>query len=108
ENPPSVRHQPVAVQRGAGVEDEGTCRLRLLDPLDRRAAVGALRVIAAGEYDGHRSVVGGGELDALELAPRSRGERAEEIALQTGQDRLSLGVAEATVELEHLRSFRRQ
>ena len=50
----------------------------------------------------------GGELDALEVAPRSRGERAEEVALQTGQDRLGLGVAEAAVELEHFRSVRRQ
>ena len=64
--------------------------------------------MGTGEHDGHCGVVGGGELDALEVAPRSRRERAEEVSLQTGQDRLGLGVAEAAVELEHLRPVRRQ
>ena len=46
EDPPAVRDQPVAVQRRAGVEDERARRLGVLDPLDRRAAVGALGVVA--------------------------------------------------------------
>ena len=38
QHPAAVRDEPVAVQRGAGVEHERAGRLGLLDPVDRRAA----------------------------------------------------------------------
>ena len=104
EDPPTVRDDPVTVQRGACVEDERTGRLGLLDAVDRRALVAALGIVARRDHDCHGRVVGGRELDASGVAGRGSGERADEIALDAGQERLRLGVAEAAVELEHARA----
>ena len=49
EQPPAVRHQPAVRERRAGVEDERARRLRLVDALDRSAAVAVGRVLARGE-----------------------------------------------------------
>ena len=84
------------------VEDDCAGRLRVFDPLDRRAGVRPLRIAAGREHDGHRGVVGDAELDPLEIPTRRGSERTEQIAVEARQDRLRLWVAEACVELEHL------
>ena len=92
------------MERGAGVEDERTGCLRVLDPGDPRASVAARGVVARGEDDGHRRPFPALERRLSEIA-RSRGrEGGEQVALEQRQQRLRLGIAEAAVVLEHARA----
>ena len=68
-----------------------------------------VRVAARGEHDGHRARPATRSTSApSEIAGRRRGEGLEQVALETRQDDLGLGVAEAAVELEHPRPVLRQ
>ena len=61
---------------GPAVEDERAETLGGLDALDLRAGVVALRVLAAGDDDGHGRPRVDLEVDAAELARRGRRERS--------------------------------
>src|SRR5262249_39136649 len=70
QDPAAVRDELCPVPRGPGVEDERTGLLRVLDAVDRRAAVvAALRVLLRGQDDGHGSGAAHGDV-ALEPAGR--------------------------------------
>jgi hypothetical protein len=90
------------------VEDERAETLGGLDPLDLRAGVVALRVLAAGDDDRHGRPRVDLEIDASEPARRGRRERSREVAVDPGHERLRLRVAEPAVELEHLWPLRGQ
>ena len=105
--PPAVTISPVALG-GAGVGDLGQLRGRL-EAADHVALRGGLRVAGRGEDQGHRPVVG--ELGLGPASPpgsRAARQRSTQVGAQPRQHRLRLGVAEAGVELEHLRARRRR
>ena len=78
-------------------------------PRDHVALRGGLRVAGRGEDDGHRPVVAELGLGAGQAARLARGEaEVDQVGAQPRQHRLRLGVAEAGVELEHLRARRRR
>src|SRR5436190_9202714 len=85
EDAAAVRDETPVVEGRARMEDEGSCRLRFLDSVDRRARVAPLGVVAAGDHDGHR-----GALRDLELLREIAGEQRHEIALDAGEERLRL------------------
>src|SRR5262245_47398815 len=83
-----------------GVEDHGSGRLRRFDAFDRDARRGRLRVAGRGQDNGDGRFRARCQLDVGQRAGRDCGERSEQVALETGKDRLGLGIAEAAVELE--------
>src|SRR5919201_1818336 len=104
QDPAPVRHEPVASQRGPGVEDERSRRLGVIDAVDRHAGVVAAGgVVGAGEDDRHGGLPCGRELGVGEVAAGGRLERREEVALDQWNDDLRLRIAETTVEFEHAR-----
>ena len=92
------------MQRRAGVEDERAGRLGRRDTVDRRPAVDALRIARRRQHDGHRRAAARARRDPPARSPRaaaaSTSRRSPSMQRQHG---LRLGVAEAAVELEHLR-----
>src|SRR5688572_10958182 len=92
-----------AAERRAGVEDESALRFGVRDALEGHAGLGLVGVAAGREHDGYRRLGPGGQLYARQRARRGRSESLEQVALEAGQDRLGLGIAEAAVELEHAR-----
>ncbi len=108
EDPSSVRHERAPVQRGPGVEHERTRRLGLGHPADLGPLITRGRIVLRGEHDGGCGRSGRGRSHPSEIARRGRREHPEQIVGEQREDRLRLGVAEATVELEDLRSVRGQ
>src|SRR4029077_19062982 len=101
EDSAAVRHQAISLERGAGMEDVRAGLLGVFDPVDRRSNVAAGRVCAGRKDDGDRGGVRDLEVDAGEVAGRCAHERSEEIAVDTRQERLRLGIPEPAVELEY-------
>ena len=103
--PPAGGDDLAVALGGAGVGHLGDLR-RLGEAADHVALRGGLRVAGGGEDDGHRPVVvelGGGAGEAAGLAGGE--EELGQVGAQPRQHRLRLGVAEAGVELEHLRAL---
>ena len=74
------------------------------EPADLVARSRRIRIAARGQHDRHGPVVGPLELSAREAAGLgARSEQVEQVGAQARQHGLRLGVAEAAVELEHLR-----
>src|ERR671935_394294 len=107
ENPAAVRHELSAAAGGAGVEHERSQSLRVLDSFDRRAAVAVLGIVAGGEHHRDCRPLAGANVRS-KLSDRSAPQRPEQIAVDAGQDRLRLRVAEAAVELQHPRPVLRE
>ena len=76
-----------------------------VEPADDVARRGARRVAAGGEHDADRGARVPLELRARQAARLGRGEQQrEQVGAQPRQHDLRLGIAEADVELEHLRA----
>src|SRR5262245_8546467 len=82
-----------------GLQDQGSCARRRFDACDRDAGRGRLRIAGRGEHHGHGRLRACGQFEAREGARGDPRERREQVALEAGNDRLSLGIAEAAVEL---------
>src|SRR5450759_4808829 len=99
---PAARYQCLVAHRCAGLEYDRAGRFGLGDAGNRRALVGACRVVAGREHDRHAGLLRDAQLYILERAVCNRAQRLEQVAFESRQDGLSLGIAEAYVELEHL------
>ena len=84
------------MQSRSRVEDERPCRLGRLDSLDRRALVVASGIVTSGEHHGHRRAI-----RELQILREVACEQRHEVALEPGEERLRLGIAEAAIELDH-------
>ena len=104
EDPPPGRHQTAGVKAGAGVEDRDPVQgLRLGHAADGVTPPRRPRIALGGHDHTHRCLVSDGGHGA-QVARRHLGQGGRQVADEAGQDDLGLGVAEAHVELEHLRS----
>ena len=100
--PPFVTRPPV-VQRRPGVEDERSRRLGRLDPVDRRARVAALGIVAArrSRPSPRRGPRRSATPARRERSPASSASRSPS---SRGSSDCVSGIAEAAVELDHARS----
>ena len=105
--PPAVTNLPSGLG-GAGVEDLGVEAVDRAQPVDLVALRRRLGVPARGEHDRHGPV--GRPLGRRAVQPaeaRRAVEQVEQVRPQPREHGLRLRVAEAAVELEHLRARRR-
>ena len=89
--------------RGAGVVDLGAGGGGLVEALDDVAAAGRPRIPVRRQHHGHRRAVVDPHRPVLQVAVGGRGQQAQGVLVQAGQQGLRLGVAEPGVELEHPR-----
>src|SRR6185436_15284292 len=101
ENPAAVRDEAIALARRSCVKDERSFLFGFGDTLDRGADIVAGGIFPAREHDGDGGSVRNCEVGARQIARRRGGEDLEKVSFEARQERLRLGIAEPTVELEH-------
>jgi hypothetical protein len=89
------------------MEDEAL-GFRLVDALDRCSRVPVLGIAPARQDHGDRRLVGDFGAGRADISRGRCRECLQEVTFDPRQDRLCLGVAEAAIELEHLRPLLRQ
>ena len=104
--PPVVSNVSVPAHR-PGVEDQGLppCLLDLAQSVHRHPVPHRVRVPLRGQTDGAGGLLVPHRPGPAQAPLHGTLDQLDQVALQEGQDRLRLGVAEAGVELDHLRPF---
>ena len=82
--------------------------LGLLDAEDDLALLVSAGVALAGQHHAHGPLLAPAQLDVVGAAFRNGQHDVHEVGLQARQHDLRLGIAEARVELQHLRAFGRE
>src|SRR5690606_21093446 len=95
-------HVP-ALHPGAGVEDPGVVGFGYVPGIDGVADARLVRVALGGHHHAQRRAWVPLRLHAVEPALDAGFDQVREIGLQAHQDRLRFRIAEAHVELDHLR-----
>jgi hypothetical protein len=103
QHPAALGDRLLAVHRGAGVKHLHPFHPgRLVQPFDRLAGLVFARVAAGGHDHADRGPRIDVQLHPVEGAVDAGLEYVHQVAVQTHEQRLALGVAEAAVELEHV------
>src|SRR5512138_80462 len=103
QHPPAVRDDVAVDELRAGVKDLSREACRVLETANDVAFAHGLGIAGRGEHDAERGACIPACFHRIQLAVERGVAQYREIRYETRQDGLRLGIAEAAIELEHVR-----